>query len=88
MHVFIIYKEMKYRKILIKFNVQIFEKVAFHSCEICISQPRKYKMWVFIFIDPNKILVIKLSGFAKIFTFSTPATVVSVLDDIAHYAQA
>ena len=30
--------------------------------------------------------MIKLSGFAEIFTFSTPAPMVSVLADIAHYA--
>ena len=33
----------------------------------------------------RKILVIKLSGFAEIFTFPTPAPVVSVLTDMAHY---
>ena len=31
-------------------------------------------------------MVIKLSGFAEIFTFSTPALMVSVLADIEHYA--
>ena len=30
--------------------------------------------------------MIKLSNFAEIFTFSTPAPVVSVLTDMAHYA--
>ena len=34
----------------------------------------------------RKILVIKLSGFAEIFTFSTPAPMVSVLADIANNA--
>ena len=34
----------------------------------------------------RKVLVMKLSGFAEIFTFSTPAPKVSVLADIAHYA--
>ena len=34
----------------------------------------------------RKILVIKLSGFAEILTFPTPAPVVSVLTDMAHYA--
>ena len=34
----------------------------------------------------RKILVIKLSGFAEVFIFSTPAPVVSVLAYIAHYA--
>ena len=34
----------------------------------------------------RKILVIKLSGFAEIFTFSTPALMVSVLAVIVHYA--
>ena len=34
----------------------------------------------------RKILVIKLSGFAEIFTFSTPAPVVLVLADMAHSA--
>ena len=31
-------------------------------------------------------MVIKLSGFAEIFTFSTPALMVSVLAVIVHYA--
>ena len=40
----------------------------------------------FFFKIARKILVIKLSGFAETFTFSTPAPVVSVLADMAHYA--
>ena len=30
--------------------------------------------------------MIKLSGFAEVFTFSTPAPIVSDFADIAHYA--
>ena len=37
-------------------------------------------------LDHKNILVIKLSGFAEIFTFSTPALMVSVLAVIVHYA--
>ena len=36
--------------------------------------------------DPQKILIIKWPEFAEIFTFSTPAPMVSVLADIAHCA--
>ena len=54
----------------------------FKACNILIGG-QKHKVWVFI---ARKILVIKLLGFAEIFTFSTPALVVSVLADIAHYA--
>ena len=46
-------------------------------------------MWIFIFLvrsQGQSILVIKLSGFAEMFTFSTPAPMVSVLAGIAHYA--
>ena len=41
-------------------------------------------MWVFIFLVRiiRKTLVIKLSGFAEIFIFSSSAPVVSVLADI------
>ena len=40
----------------------------------------------FLSLIARKILVIKLSGFAEIFTFFTPASMVSVLVDIVHYA--
>ena len=44
---FIIYKVMKYRKILIKYNAY-FKTAVFHSGEnikSCISQPLKYKLY-------------------------------------------
>ena len=44
---FILYKVMKYRKILTKYNAY-FEKAVFHSREnikSCISQPLKYKLY-------------------------------------------
>ena len=43
---------------------------------------------VFIFLvrSQEKKMVIQLLGFAEIFTFSTPAPVVSILADTAHFA--
>ena len=47
---------------------------------------QKHKVWLFIFLvrSQGTFLVIKWSGFAEIFTFST-ASVVSALAVIAHY---
>ena len=44
-------------------------------------------MWVFIFLDRSQEKVcLLLSEFADIFTFSTPAPMVSDLANIGHYA--
>ena len=43
-------------------------------------------MWVFIFLDSKENFGNNLSGFAEIFTFSSPAPIVSALADIARYA--
>ena len=40
----------------------------------------------FLSLIPRKLLVINLLRVAEIFTFSTPAALVSVLADIARYA--
>ena len=49
-----------------------------------LTSGQRHRVWVFIFliwIASKMFLVIKLSGFAELFTFSTSAPVVSVLAD-------